>query len=102
MHISTYVELNKIRFFLLWFFGDLLWFFKDLIKIKNKRKIEKPLPPHYQTAQGGYLNGFVSLRRLNGRFRDPGRKSRFSSKLREAKKDFFLFLMEIERIPSFY
>ena len=38
---------------------------------KNKRKIEKPLPPHPQTAQGGYVNGFVNLRRLDGRFCGP-------------------------------
>ena len=89
MRRSTYVEFNKIGFSLLWSFCDLLWFFKDLVKIKNKRKIEKPLPPHPQTAQGGYLNGFVSLRRLDGRFCGPERKSRFSSKLREAKRTFF-------------
>ena len=79
---STYVEFKKIRFSLLWFFGDLLWFFKDLVKIKNKIKIEKLLPPHPQTALGGYLNGFVSLRRLNGWFYDSERKSKFDSKLR--------------------
>ena len=55
---------------------------------KNKRKGEKPLPPQPQTAQGGYVNGFMSLRRLNGRFRCPERKKRFSLKLREAKKTF--------------
>ena len=49
-------------------------FFKDLVKIKNKRKIEKPLAPHPQTGQGGYLNGFVSLRRLNGQFYGSERK----------------------------
>ena len=70
-------------------FCDLLWFFKDLVKIKNKRKIEKPLTPHPKTAQGGYVNGFVSLWMLNGRFCGPGRKSRFGSKLREAKMTFF-------------
>ena len=69
-------------------FCDLLWFFKDLVKIKNKRKIEKPLPPHPQTAQGGYVNGFVSPRRLDGQFCGPERKSRFGSKLREVKKNF--------------
>ena len=53
------------------FFCDLLWFFKNLVKIKNKRKIEKPLPPHPQTAQGGYVNGFVSPRRLDKRFCGP-------------------------------
>ena len=88
MRRSTYLEFNKIRFSLLWFFCDLLWFFKDLVKIKNKRKIEKPLPPHPKTAQGGYLNGFVSLRRLNGRFYCPGRKSGFGSKLRKVKRTF--------------
>ena len=93
MHRSTYLEFNKIEFFLLRFFGDLLWFFKDLvkiIKIKNKRKIEKPLPPHPQTAQGGYLNGFVSLRRLDGRFCSLERKSKFGSKLNETKMTFSL------------
>jgi len=59
--------------------------FKDLVKIENK-KIEKPLAPHPQTTQGGYVNGFVSMRRLDGRFYGPGRKDRFGSKLREAKK----------------
>ena len=62
--------------------------FKDLVKIKNKRKIKKPLPPHPKTAQGGYLNGFVSPRRLNGWFYCPERKNRFGSKLREVKKTF--------------
>jgi len=56
---------------------------------KNKRKIEKPLPPHPQTAQGGYVNGFVSMRRLNGRFCGPGSKIIFGSKLREEKKRLF-------------
>ena len=37
MHKSTYVEFNKIRFSILWFFCDLLWFFKDLVKIKKKK-----------------------------------------------------------------
>jgi len=91
MRRSTYVEFNKIRFSLLWFFGDLLWFFKDLVKIKNKRKIEKPLPPHPQTAHGDYVNGFVSLRRLDGWFCGLGRKNKFGSKLRKAKKNFFSF-----------
>ena len=35
------------------------------------------------------MNGFVSLRMLNGRFCGISRKSRFVSKLREAKKTFF-------------
>jgi hypothetical protein len=63
-------------------------FSKNLVKIKNKRKIEKPLSPHPQTAQRGYVNGFVSLRRLDGRFCGSGRKNRFGSKLREAKRNF--------------
>ena len=50
------------------------------------------LPRHPQTAQGGYVNGFVSLRRLKGWFCSPLRKSRFGSKLRAAKKTFsYLF-----------
>ena len=83
----------KLDFSLLWFFCDLLWFFKDLVKIKKKRKIEKPIPSHPQTAQGGYVNGFVSMRRLDGRFCGSERKSRFDSKLRESKKTFFLLFI---------
>ena len=57
-------------------------FSKILSKI-NKRKKEKPLPPHPQTVQGGCVDGFVSLRILNGRFCCSWRKSRFGPKLRE-------------------
>ena len=60
---------------------------------KNKRKIEKPLPPHPQTAQGGYVNGFVSMRRLDGRFYCPKRKKQIRPKIEGGKKKFF-FLME--------
>ena len=89
MRRSTYVEFIKIGFTLLWFFFcDLLWFFKDLVKIKNKRKGEKPLSRHPQTAQGGYVNGFVSPKRLDVRFYCPRRKSKFGSKLRKAKRTF--------------
>ena len=87
MRRSAYVEFNKIGFTLLWFFCDLLWFLKDLVKIKNKKR-EKLLPPHPQTAQGGYENGFVSLRRLDGWFCCPGRKCRFGLKLRETEMTF--------------
>jgi hypothetical protein len=41
MRRSNYVEFNKIRFSLLWFFCDLLWFFKGLVKIKIKKKKRK-------------------------------------------------------------
>ena len=51
-------------------------------------KIEKPLPPHPKTAQGGYVNGFVSLRRPNRRFCGSGRKSKFGSKFFWVEKDF--------------
>ena len=34
------------------------------------------------------MNDFVSLRRLDGRFHYPGRKSRFGPKLREVKMTF--------------
>ena len=44
MHKSTYVEFNKIRFSILWFFCDLLWFFKNLIKIKKNRKTDATSP----------------------------------------------------------
>ena len=73
MRRSTYEEFNKIGFSFLYFFCDLLCFFKDLVKIKKKRKREKPLPRHPQTAQGDYVNGFVSQRRLDGRFCCLGR-----------------------------
>ena len=46
------------------------------------------MPPQPQTAQGGYMNGFVSLKRLDGRFCGLRRKSRFSSKLRKSKELF--------------
>ena len=36
------------------------------------------------------MNGFVSLRRLNGWFYDSERKSKFDSKLREEKMIFAL------------
>ena len=102
MRRSTYVKFNKTGFFILWFFCDLLWFFKDLVKIKNKIKIEKPLPPHSKTAQGGYINGFVSLRRLNGRFCGPEKKSKFCSKLRELKMtfSFLIFFLGLTNGPA--
>ena len=37
------------------------------------------------------MNGFGSSRRLVGRFHFTGRKNRFGLKLREAKKNSFLF-----------
>ena len=52
---------------------------------RKKRKIAA------QTAQGGRVNGFGSSRRLVGRFHYTGRKNRFGLKLREAKKNSFLF-----------
>jgi hypothetical protein len=41
---STYVESNKIGFFILWFFYDLLWFFKDSAKINKKEKDKTACP----------------------------------------------------------
>jgi hypothetical protein len=76
--------------------------FKDLVEIKNKIKIEKPLPPHPKTAQRGYVNGFVSLRRMNGRFCGPGRKSRFGSKLRKPKRTFSFFFYGAPESIFFY
>jgi len=35
------------------------------------------------------MNGFMSLRRLNGQFHCSGRKNRFGLKLKEVKKTFF-------------
>jgi len=71
------------------FFCDLLCFFKDLVKIKNKRKGEKPLSRHPQTAQGGYMNSFVSLRRLDPQFCDSRRKKQIRPKVEEGKKKLF-------------
>ena len=44
---------------------------------KHKRNGEKMLSHQPQTAQGGYVNGFISLRSLDGWFHCPGRKSIF-------------------------
>ena len=85
---STYVEFNKIRFSILWFFGNLLWFFKDIVKIKIKEKEKnrchlslKPLREVMWTVSWvweGWTDGFVVQKE----------KKRFSPKLREAKKTF--------------
>ena len=65
-------------------------------------KIEKPLPPHPKTAQGGYVNDFVSLRRLNGRFCGPEKKSKFGSRLRELKMtfSFLIFFLGLTNGPA--
>ena len=41
LHISTYVESNKIRLLILYSFYDLLCLFKDPVKIKKKEKRKK-------------------------------------------------------------
>ena len=66
----------------------------------KKRKGEKPMPPHSQTAQRGYMNVFLSLRRLDGQFCCSRRKSRFGPKLREEKKRLFpnIFSWELHHI----
>jgi hypothetical protein len=66
-------------------FCNLLLFFKKLVKIKIKEKGEKLLSPQFETAQGGYVNGFMSLWRLDEQFHYPWRKIRFDPKLREIK-----------------
>jgi len=66
-----------------------LWFtmiFQRFNQNKHKRKGEKPLPPQPKTAQGGFVNGFTSLRRLNRQFYCLVRKTRFGSKLRETTR----------------
>ena len=75
-----------------WIFYFMIFFviFQRFSQNKKIKKIEKLLPPHPQTTQGGYLNGFVSLGRLDGRFCSLERKSKFGSKLKETKITFSL------------
>ena len=83
------MEFKKIRFSLLWFFGDLLWFFKDLVKIKNKRKIKnhchltlKPLREVMWMVLwvwGGWIDGFVVQKRKSNSAQSWGRQKEFFS-----------------------
>ena len=69
-----------------------LWFiviFQRSSQNKNKRKGEKPLPSQPQTAEGGYVNGFMSLRRLNGQFQRV--KADSAQSWGEKKKELFSF-----------
>ena len=63
---------------------------------KNKKR-EKQLPPQPQTAQGAYVNHFISLRRLDGRFHCPRRKDRFCPKLRETKRIFSFLKQQVPK-----
>ena len=58
------------------------------------------LPPQPQIAQVGYMNGFMSLKRLDRQFYCPGRKYIFGPKLRERQKWFFFKKLPHDRLRS--
>ena len=61
------------------------------------------MPTQPKTAKGGHVNGFTSLRSLDGRLHCSGRKNKFVPKLRVMKRTFsFLLGDDIFRNKKFY